>query len=301
MNFTSMLGSGLHSRHGLVRKGSALLLQQGPKRMARCLKARSSVEQYTLHPPVLANSFPKSGTHLLDQIVAGLPGRVNYGEFLSSMTSSFQLRPRSPESTRRCIRRSLPGEIIRAHLFYHSSHDEELQRLNFVHYFIYRDPRDVVVSASHYLRHMNPWHRMSRTFRALPSDEDGILLSIEGLPDDGRPARLPSVAVRFRWYAGWLDSPHVCAMRFEWLVGPERDKQLERIVDFYASRTTTPVDRQATLENVRAQIAPEKSHTYRKDKGGGWREAFTPRLKDAFKRVAGDLLIRLGYERDNSW
>jgi hypothetical protein len=259
------------------------------------------LDRFRERPPVLANSFPKSGTHLLDQIVAGLPDRVNYGAFLSSMTSSFQLRPRSPESTRRYIRRSLPGEIVRAHLFHDPSYDEELQRHNFVHYFIYRDPRDVVVSASHYLRHMNPWHRMSRTFRALPSDEDGILLSIEGLPEGSRRAQLPSVAARFHWYAGWLNSPNVCAIRFESLVGPERDSQLERVVDFYASRTASPLDREATLASVRAHIAPEKSHTFRQGKGGGWRDAFTPRLKDAFKRVAGDLLIRLGYERDNSW
>ncbi len=295
-----LLSHGLHSRHGLVRKGSAFLLA-GPKQVACWLHGQGAPEQYLQRPPVLANSFPKSGTHLLDQIVGGFPGRVNYGAFLSSMTSSFQLRPRSIESTCRYIRRTLPGELVRAHLFYDPAYDGELQQLNVVHYFIYRDPRDVVVSASHYLRHMNPWHRMSRRFRALPTDEDGILLSIEGLPEAGGRNPLPSVATRFSWYAGWLDCPNVCTLRFEELAGPARDAQLENIVDFYAARTSEPVDRNATLAHIRAQINPNKSHTFRRGQGGGWRDAFSPRLKDAFKRVAGDLLIRLGYETDNSW
>jgi len=294
------LQSGLHSRNGLVRKSSALLLA-GPKQLSRWLQGAPSHDAYRQRPPVLANSFPKSGTHLLDQIAEGLPVRVNYGAFLSSMTSSFQLRPRTVESTRRYIQRTLPGEIVRAHLFYDDAYDAELKKLHFVHYFIYRDPRDVVVSASHYLRHMNPWHRLSRQFRALPSDEDGILLSIEGLPEGAGRNRLPSVATRFSWYAGWLDCPNVCTLRFEELAGPQRDAQLERIVDFYAARSTEPLDRAATLERIRGKIDPKKSHTFRRGQGGGWRDAFSPRLKDAFKRVAGDLLIRLGYETDNSW
>jgi hypothetical protein len=34
---------------------------------------------------------------------------------------------------------------------------------------------------------------------------------------------------------------------------------------------------------------------------GGWREFFTEEHKQLFKDVAGDLLVRLGYEKDNNW
>src|SRR5262245_30165889 len=106
-----LLNQGLHSPNAFVRKGSALLLsaQKG-------LTRAHARDQFALRPPVLANSFPKSGTHLLDQIADALPDRLNYGAFLSSMTSSFQYRLRTNESTLRFINRTVPGELVRAHL-----------------------------------------------------------------------------------------------------------------------------------------------------------------------------------------
>jgi hypothetical protein len=293
----NMLQHGLHHRNPFIRKGSILLLQ-APRRLAR---AKSRPDDYRRTPPVLANSFPKSGTHLLDQIVAGLPGRANYGAFLSSMTSSFQMRRRTPENACQFIARCVPGEIVRGHLFHDQQSAAALEEFNFAHYFIYRDPRDVVVSASHYLRHMNRWHRLSKRFRSLASDEDGVLLSIEGLPDDESRELLPSIAERFRWYEGWLDSPNVMPLRFEDLTDDGRDAKLVEAIDFYAARSVQPVDRAATLRAVLEAIDPHKSHTFRAGKQGGWRKAFTPQVTAAFKRVAGDLLIRLGYERDHSW
>jgi hypothetical protein len=280
-----------------VRKGSALLLQAQKHLTWR----RHGESEYAALPPVLANSFPKSGTHLLDQIVAGLPGRVNYGAFLSSETSSFQYRLRSPESTHRYIQGSLPGEIVRAHLFFADEYDESLEQLNFVHYFIYRDPRDVVVSTALFLRHMYPWHRLSRPTRALPSDEEAILMFIEGTDGGGPDALLSNINLRFQRYEGWISCPHVCAVRFEDLVGPESDDRLAALAKFYAARATTPLDVPEMVGRLKANIAPEKSHTFRQGKKGGWREAFTPRLTDAFKSVANDLLVRLGYERDDVW
>jgi hypothetical protein len=292
-----LLNRGLHSRRGLIRKGSALLLQAS-KQITR---GRPTDAEYAANPPVLANSFPKSGTHLLDQIVAGLPERVNYGVFLSSMTSSFQYRLRSPESTGRIIAGALPGEIVRAHLYYEPEYDEALQSIHFVHYFIYRDLRDVVVSSSHYLRHMNPWHRLSRTVRALPSDEAGVLFFIEGLENGAADSPLPNITERFRCYEGWVSCPNVCAVRYEDLVGHDSDATLRRMVEFYAARARQPIDVDETVVRIRSLVAPEKSHTFRAGKRRGWQEVFTPDLKSAFKRVAGDLLVRLGYEKDHSW
>lgn len=292
-----MLQRGLHHRSGLVRKGSVFLLK-APRALAR---TRVRAEGYREAPPVLANSFPKSGTHLLDQIVAGLPGRVNYGAFLSSEVSSFQYRLRSAASTDRFIKSSLPGEIVRAHLFYAPEYHEALERLNFAHYFIYRDPRDVVVSSAMFLRHMYPWHRLSRRTRALPSDEAAILMIIEGTDGGGPDALLSNINLRFQRHEGWIGHPQVCAVRFEDLVGPDKDRWLASLVQYYADRSSQAVDVAETVARVKAHIAPEKSHTFRQGKRGGWREAFTPRLTDAFKSVANDLLVRLGYERDDAW
>jgi hypothetical protein len=291
------LEAGLYHRRGLVRKGSALLLR-GPKRWSQ---VRATPDEYLRRPPVLANSFPKSGTHLLDQIVAGLPDRVNYGSFLSSLTSSFQLRQRSDRSVIRYIDGCAPAENVRAHLFYDARFAEQLEWLNFVHYFIYRDPRDVIVSGCHYLREMNPWHRLGKHFRACGTMEDAILLSIRGLSPSESSDWLPNVGQRFALYEGWLQSPEVCAFRFEDLRGAKQAEELERLVRHFASRCAEPPAVSESVDRVAASIKPEKSHTFRKGRGGGWVAEFTPACKDAFKQVAGELLIRLGYEHDNNW
>src|SRR5262245_26832216 len=99
------LGRALLSKYALIRKASAL-----PSSFLRWSSARKAGPQdFAIQPPVFVNSFPKSGTHLLVQLAAGLPGRKNYGTFLASMTSSFWFRERTVVDTCRCIQRFAPG------------------------------------------------------------------------------------------------------------------------------------------------------------------------------------------------
>ncbi len=43
------------------------------------------------------------------------------------------------------------------------------------------------------------------------------------------------------------------------------------------------------------------SSRLRKGVAGDWKEAFTAEDKRIVKEVAGDVLIRFGYERDGNW
>jgi hypothetical protein len=40
---------------------------------------------------------------------------------------------------------------------------------------------------------------------------------------------------------------------------------------------------------------------FREGRAGGWRESWGPAQRAVFDRVAGDLLLELGYEPDRSW
>jgi sulfotransferase 6B1 len=292
-----IIDQGLHSRSGLVRKGSALLLQ-APKRVSRQF---SRPADYEVCPPVLANSFPKSGTHLLDQIIGALPDRRNYGAFLSSMTSSFRFTRRTPAESRRFLESTAPGEIVRAHLFYDSEVCEAVVDRRFVHYFIYRDLRDVVLSEAHYYRSINRWHRLHRLFRDAPSMEDALLLAIEGIEDPTGRIYYPGIGARFCHYEPWTDSPDAFAVRFEDLTGEGREAVVRKMVEYYLLRTSQTGDVESLASQALANITPEKSHTFRKGKKGGWREAFNERHRESFKRLAGDLLIKHGYESTLDW
>ena len=219
---SDLLHRGLSSRNGLVRKSSTALL-----RVPRWWAGRHvRPEDLSARPPVLVNSFPKSGTHLLMQLVEGLPDRVNYGAFLGSMISSFKFRERTPENVSHFIRGIVPGEVVRAHLFFNQRHAEELAQKSGVHFFIYRDPRDIVVSEAHYLREMSRWHRLTPYFRQFDSIDKAISLSIQGLQPPVPGIDYPNVAARFDRYQGWLERNDCFAIRFE-------DLRSERAVGDY--------------------------------------------------------------------
>jgi hypothetical protein len=62
-----------------------------------------------------------------------------------------------------------------------------------------------------------------------------------------------------------------------------------------------PTPREKALAILTEAIRPKKSHTFRSGKTGGWVDHFNEENKALFKEVSGDLLERLGYEKDNNW
>lgn len=292
-----LLEQGLHSRSGVVRKGCAFALQ-APKRLVR---ARVNLADFAARPPILVNSFPKSGTHLLDQIVGAIPNCRNYGEFISSMTSSYRYQRRTAAESCRILDATTPGELVRAHLFYSEEVVGKLRNLQFVHLFIYRDLRDVAVSEAHYYRSINRWHRLHPLFRDAPSVNDAIMMAITGVDSPSGEFYFPNIGERFAHYLPWIDSPDVFAVRFEDITSESRMEKIREMMGFYASRAGVATNVDELCQLAVAAIAPDKSHTYRSGKTGGWRDAFTDEHREAFKRFAGAQLAASGYESEDNW
>jgi hypothetical protein len=105
-------------------------------------------------------------------------------------------------------------------------------------------------------------------------------------------------------YAGvfqWLEEPTTLCIRFEDLIN-QREKTLNQMLDqLEKTGFKIPTPRAEAINILVDAIQPNKSHTFRSGKTGGWKEHFTPQHKALFKDVAGDLLVRLGYEKDNNW
>jgi sulfotransferase 6B1 len=291
------LQKALSHRNGIVRKAAMAALRV-PRWWHR---HRARPEDYQAAPPVLVNSFPKSGTHLLYQIIEGLPNTANYGAFLASLTSSFQFRERSPESIRGMIRSLAPGEVMRGHLYFHHDYAAELAAQNVVNYFIYRDPRSVVVSEAHYLRDMNRWHRLAPYFRRLGSTDEAIMQSITGFEPPVAGIDYPNIGARFGSYRGWLQRDDCLAIRFEDLAGESRGATIRQMAEFYARHCASPPDIDACVAAMTASIAPEKSHTFRSGKKAGWRAELTAEHRRRFDQLTGHLLIELGYEANHDW
>ncbi len=257
-------------------------------------------DDFFRNPPVLANSFPKSGTHMMLQILEALPGVKNYGTFIASMPS-ITFKERSKIAHIKILNNLVPGELSPAHLVYHPDYEDTLSKKKCIHFFIYRDPRDVVVSEAYYLTNMNRWHRMHSYYKCLKSMDERISMAILGVMDLDFPYDYPNVVERFKRYCGWLKCQSVFSVKFEDLMTHQRRKVLIEIINNYADRSSKYLDTYTVVQAIESNINPHRSHTFRKGHVGGWREEFTENHKEQMKSIAGELLIDLGYEKDLSW
>ncbi|HEX2995254.1 MAG TPA: sulfotransferase domain-containing protein [Anaerolineales bacterium] len=252
-------------------------------------------------PALLGISFPKSGTHLLDQILLGFAKVAPFSQRLHSFYAEYEGesgRKRSPEQALRWVNSLCPRDIASAHLF---AREEVIKRVcspAFVPYFIFRDPRDVAVSHVFYVTDMEARHVHHDYYQSLSDFNARLRVSILGRLE--AEIEFPNIAERFAPYLGWLDQPAVMKIHFEDLIH-DRAGMLNHIIDHFLARAPIPAARESILEALESSINPSRSPTFRSGKTGEWKKYFTEEHKQTFKDVAGDLLIRLGYEKDNRW
>jgi len=252
-------------------------------------------------PILLGISFPKSGTHLLDQILLGFSHVAPFSRHLRSFYAEYEGesgRKHAPEQALRWLDLMQPGDIASAHLFARPEAVERITTPSFIPYFIFRDPRDVVVSHVFYVTEMEQKHVHHVYYQSLPDFNARLKVSILGRPDV--EVEFPDIAGRFVPYLDWLDQPAVFKIHFEDLIN-NRVVTLNRIIDHFLSRVPLRTNQKLLLEYLENSINPNKSPTFRSGKTGSWKRYFTDEHKKIFKEVAGDLLIRLGFERDNHW
>ena len=252
-------------------------------------------------PILLGISFPKSGTHLLDQILLGFSKVAPYAKRLHSFYAEYEGesgRKRSPEQALRWLDSLRPGDVASAHLF---AGEEALGRVcssTFIPYFIFRDPRDVVVSHVFYVTDMEARHVHHEYYQSLSDFNARLRVSILGRRDTD--IEFPNIGDRFAPYLEWLDHDEVLSIHFEDLIN-DRLAALNRITDHFLARISLQAQRQVILDALEGSINPQRSPTFRSGKTGEWRKYFTAEHKKLFKEVAGDLLVKLGYEKTNDW
>ena len=252
-------------------------------------------------PVLLGISFPKSGTHLLDQILLGFNRVAPFSRRLHSFYAEYEGesgRKRAPEQAIRWLDSLRAGDIASAHLFARPEAVARVITPAFAPYFIFRDPRDVVVSHVFYVTEMEPNHVHHAYYQSLPDFDARLRVSILGRPD--ADVEFLNIAERFAPYLDWLDQPSVMKIHFEDLIH-DRAGTLNRIIDHFLARVPLQTPRKLLLEFLEISINPSKSPTFRSGKTGEWKKYFSDEHKKIFKEVAGDLLIKLGFETDQNW
>jgi Sulfotransferase domain len=292
-NDTSMNASNFHMQARLVRRAVRRFGQ-----MAR-------FRRLTLAgvPVLLANSFPKSGTHLLTQVLQGFPvigPAVDSGLPAIVTYEGDSGRQRQGIEILADLQRLKAGDLAYGHIHALPEVVRFLCQPGYAAYFILRDPRDVVVSHVHYVTEMEPNHIHHRYYsEELHSFDERLAVSILGRPDV--PIPFPDIQARFEPYLGWLDHPEVLVLHFEDFI-QQQEAALERVLDHAVQRGfPMQVSRPAAIQALAHSIDPQRSPTFRSGKVGGWRDQFSTENKRLFKQVAGELLLRLGYEQGDDW
>lgn len=249
---------------------------------------------------VFINSFPKSGTHLIAQIFDGMARHKDYGQFIASMPT-IRFCELSTERVLSRIRGLIPGELALGHLFHHSVFEKAFEEQKVRVYFIYRDLRDVAVSEAFYLSGKNPFHALHPYFKRLKNTKEKILFSILGNEYLQTKYDYPDIGKRWQRYNGWLKADDCCCVRYEDLTGCNRRSEITRLAEHLKAgvENTMLIDR--LVESGIQGINPEFSHTFRAGRAGNWRKYFDNEITSKFKRVAGKVLIELGYEKDFDW
>jgi len=247
-------------RRAILRKGLSFAMRSAAVLQLAVTPAHS----WQTRPPIIVNSLPKSGTHLLLQLVRALPRGRYRGGFIASSPSLSQ-KPRSPGAVARRLDGILPGECLGGHLYHSNEAELALRDRNFLSLFICRDPRDVLISELHYLTEMNHWHRMHRHYACLPDFQARLTLALEGLDNF-----YPECNQRFLPYAAWMKSEGTYVIRYEELTGTARRDVLQDILDRFMQRGGQVEDPLGMLSSMEQAADPSASHTFREGGSGKW-------------------------------
>ena len=269
---------------------------------------RSLGDRQRKKPLVICNSYPKSGTHLLYQILYSIPGLAKWEDIVSVQALCGIMNTAS--HIRWKIGSAPDGSIVRSHLMYCDEIREILQEQKAKIFFIYRDLRDVAVSHARWVVKEERIF-LHQIYQQTDNFDEQLMKSIKGVPIGsplGSNLSQPDIGQDFSRWQGWITDANTLAIKFEDLVGErggsseeKRLAQVAQILDILEVNLASEEIKNKFASNV---MNPQESHTFVKGgqgKKGGWTTFFKPDHKEAFKKVAGDTLIELGYETNLDW
>lgn len=174
--------------------------------------------------------------------------------------------------------------------------------------FIYRDPRDQVVSLAHFMRHhFNTWVASKLPLNEIISRlivDYSTIYYTEGKDSWNDPVlkTIGGVANFYNLYLPWFEYPDIYITTFEKLVGTKgggsdeiQFQEIVNIANFLELELTPDI-----LKEIQINLFGQ-STTFREGCIGGWQKHFTQHDKETLKETAGQLLIDLGYEPDLNW
>ena len=244
---------------------------------------------------VAAITIPKCGTNLLFKMLE----KIGCAKMVVSRRRFFLI---DDEAIKLFLRD--PIFFLIAHAIYVDENVKKLNDENIKKVFIYRDPRDQIISAAFWIKTIErvPQHQWSLDKLIDALITDGGLLWSEIFLSENPWIHIKDVTSFYDLYLPWRFEPNVYTTTFEKLIGEQgggsAEEQIKEIIAIanYLGRFITAEE----AKNIATDLFGG-TLTFREGKIGSWKDHFLERHKIAFKKVAGQLLIDLGYEKDFDW
>jgi hypothetical protein len=270
---------------------------------------------------IIANSLPKSGTHLLTRLLHLLKLKeanlhlsgslvrpkskyrfINYMKrkqiILNENKQGLAVDldyPNVKVDSKWLLNRldKLPKHsFCQGHLPYTLELEEAFEKINYKVLHIYRDPRDVLISfCNHQLRYNNyPMHTLYKNL----SKYDQVKMTIRGNND----YYYAGIKDRINNSIGWIHSKKIFSVKFEDLIGVKGggniNKQIKAISEIcnYLNFQLT----ESKTEHLCNSIFYEKSETFFKGRIGAWKKEDKLVIRMIETELA-NLINILGYDK----
>lgn len=261
-------------------------------------------QKFNTLSPFLMSSVPKSGTHLLHQILTGIPSiemDITNAEkkfFFDVVKAKEQYFTDLYHDHSERLGLLKNNEFGLGHVRCTAQYASILEKLNMKHIFLHRDPRDVLVSLSYFVKDKWSEHPLFEMFQspALTSKQRQLIL-INGTP------KWPDFSTYMSGFYEWLNNNRTFHVSYEELTGSEESqrKTLNKLVRYIWNGHEVPCSFDVMVSHMINNIDANRSATFRSGKIGEWEKEFDEDIKEAFKKNAGHLLVRFGYVQDNNW
>ena len=268
---------------------------------------------------ILINSVPKCGTHLMGKLF-GLLGfydlklhllDLSYWDYnqKGNLDKWEPLKGKENFLNPKMIRINcrLAMQLIQssqyslAHINYKKSTAETIDSLKIKHVFMIRDPRDVAISfykhATYKPEKVAPIGCYNY-FNSLDNNNERIQAVIKGVPNV-----MPNIRERYDNKLKWLEEKNICVVKFEDIIGEKgggtenaQKQTLEKVLDYIEISKTDEL-----YNKIKEQLFGGNTNTFNKGQIGSWKTEFSNEHKTMFKNIAGNILIKLGYEENNNW
>ncbi|OUD10446.1 hypothetical protein BVC71_02795 [Marivivens niveibacter] len=200
-------------------------------------------------------SQPKSGTHLLERVLCLMPGI--YRPIMRTVNEHNLGRYGGFENI---AESAIHGRLIVSHLHFHPDWAQKLSQKQVRSFAMTRDPRAMVLSYVHYVQKRAD-HAEHQRLKNL-SVEEAINLLINEKPEDNGENFITNMNL----FAGWTKQPEIFSVRFEDLVGPNREKTVVDIAN-HAGIDLKPEQIDIIVENAFSAASP----TFRSGRIDEWK------------------------------